>query len=54
MISLLAPLIAWFTPRSPLRRYRVTPRRNASAFRREILSGVLHHLKHDPTRTANG
>ncbi len=52
--TLLSQLITWFTPRSPLRRYRVTPRRNPSAFRREILSGVLHHLKHDSNRTANG
>jgi hypothetical protein len=54
MTTLLAQLMSWLTPQAPLRRYRVTPRRNASAFRREILSGVLHHLKHDSTRTVNG
>lgn len=52
--ALWARVAKWSKPRLHLRRYRVTPRRNDSAFRREILSGVLHHLKHESTRTVNG
>ena len=54
MIELLSYLLSWFTPQTPVRRYRVTPRRNPSSFRREILAGVIHTLKHDSARATHG
>jgi hypothetical protein len=54
MIALFFHLLSWFTPQTPLRRYRVTPRRNSSAFRREVLAGVIHTLKHDSARATHG
>jgi hypothetical protein len=44
----------WCVPRLTLRRYRVTPRRNASAFRREVLAGIIHNLRRDSTRAMYG
>jgi hypothetical protein len=43
-----------FAARAPLRRYRVTPRRNPRVFRREVLAAVLHDLRHDSVRTLHG
>jgi hypothetical protein len=41
-------------PYPPLRRYRVTPRRNPRVFRREMLGELVRQLKANPTPTANG
>jgi hypothetical protein len=38
----------------PLRRYRVTPRRNPRVFRREILTAIVRTLKHDSSQNAHG
>lgn len=54
MTTLLAQLLAWFIPRATLRRYRVTPRRNPSAFRREVLAGVIHNLNRDSAHLPHG
>lgn len=45
---LLQRLLAWLLPQSPVRRYRVTPRHNAYAFRRALLREALRELKRDP------
>jgi hypothetical protein len=54
MTTFLSNLLAWFTPRAALRHYRVTPRRNSFALRREVLGGVIHTLKHDSARATHG
>ena len=48
MIALLAQLVSWLTARKSLRRYRVTPRHNACAFRRALLREAMRELKRDP------
>lgn len=50
----LAKFRSWLSPHPPLRRYRVTPRRKPAVFRREILAGVIHHLRRDSTRATYG
>ena len=37
-------LAAWFTPSSPLHRYRVAPRANQAAFRHDLLRGIQLEL----------
>ena len=48
LTGLLAHLIGRFTRHASLRRYRVTPRQNAHAFRRALLRDALRELKQDP------
>jgi hypothetical protein len=52
--ALWARVARWFTPRLHLRRYRVLPDRKASAFRREVLAGVIHNLKRDSYGATHG
>ena len=47
MTALLVHLVSWFTRHKPPRRYRVTPRHNAFAFRRALLREALRELKRD-------
>jgi hypothetical protein len=47
MTTLLSNLLAWLTPRSTLRRYRVAPRHKACALRRALLREALCELKRD-------
>ena len=47
MIRLLQYLLAWLRPRAPARRYRVTQRHNAYAFRRALLCEVMREVKRD-------
>ncbi len=47
MTALYAYLVGWLTARKSLRRYRVTPRHNACAFRRALLREAMHELKRD-------
>jgi hypothetical protein len=54
---LIHRLILWFRalgpPSLPLRRYRVTPRSNPAAFRRDLLLGIRDKLRrpdHHPAR----
>lgn len=48
MVALLALLFSWLPARKSLRRYRVTPRHNAYAFRRALLREAMRELKRDP------
>lgn len=48
MTALLQYLLAWLWPPTPARRYRVTPRHNACAFRRALLREAMRELKNDP------
>lgn len=48
MIRPLQSLLAWLRPQAPARRYRVTPRHNAYAFRRALLRETMRGLKCDP------
>jgi hypothetical protein len=54
MTIILDHLFNWLTPGPTFRRYRVTPRRNLSAFRRELLGCIMHNLNRDSTGTAHG
>ena len=47
MIASLANLVSWFTRPKPPRRYRVTPRHNAFAFRRALVRDAMCELKRD-------
>ncbi len=47
MTALLAYLVSWLTTQKSLRRYRVTPRHNAYAFRRALLRAAMRELKSD-------
>ncbi|MBP9902028.1 MAG: hypothetical protein V9H26_02085 [Verrucomicrobiota bacterium] len=47
MIRPLQSLLAWLRPQAPARRYRVTPRHNAYAFRRAMLHEAMRELKRD-------
>lgn len=48
MLALLAQLVSWFTQhKPPARRYRVTPRHNAYAFRRALVRAAMRELKRD-------
>jgi len=53
MTDLLAHLVGRFTRHPSLRRYRVTPRQNAHAFRRALLRDALRELKQDPAFDAS-
>jgi hypothetical protein len=46
--DLVAHLVGRFARHASLRRYRVTPRQNAHAFRRALLRDALRELKQDP------
>jgi hypothetical protein len=48
LARVLLKLLSCLRPAAPLRHYRVTPRRNASAFRRALLRAALLELKRDP------
>jgi hypothetical protein len=48
MTALLQCLLAWLRPAPPVRRYQVTPRHNACAFRRALLRKAMGELKRDP------
>ncbi|MBI3852495.1 MAG: hypothetical protein HY298_19735 [Verrucomicrobia bacterium] len=39
--------LTWLRPRQPIRRYRITPRRNAYAFRRALVREAMRELKRD-------
>jgi hypothetical protein len=54
MIPLLDHVLNWLIPGPTFRRYRVTPRRNPSAFRRELLGRILHTLHRDSNGTVHG
>jgi hypothetical protein len=41
-------LLTRLRPQTPTRRYRVTPRHNAYAFRRALAREAMRELKHDP------
>ena len=47
MTALLVHLVRWFTRYKPPRRYRVTPRQNAFAFRRALVREAMCELKRD-------
>jgi hypothetical protein len=53
MTDLLTHLVGRFTRHASLRRYRVTPRQNAQAFRRALLRDALRELKQDPAFDAS-
>jgi hypothetical protein len=53
MSDLLAHLVGRFTRHASLRRYQVTPRQNAYAFRRALLRDALRELKQDPVFDAS-
>ena len=40
-------LLFWLRPQMPARRYRVTPRHNAYAFRRALVRDAMRELKRD-------
>ena len=48
LTALLQYLLAWLGPRTLARRFRVTPRHNACAFRRALLREAMRELKCDP------
>ena len=47
MIRLLRSLLARLLPKPLARRYRVTPRHNAYAFRRALVRDAMRELKRD-------
>ena len=47
LTRLLHSLLAWLRPEMPVRRYRVTPRHNAYAFRRALVRAAMRELKRD-------
>jgi hypothetical protein len=48
LTRLVHSLLAWLRPEMPVRRYRVTPRHNAYAFRRALVRTAMRELKRDP------
>ena len=48
LTDLITCLVGRLNPHESVRRYRVTPRQNAHAFRRALLLDALRELKQDP------
>jgi hypothetical protein len=54
MIAFLLHLFVQLIPHQTLQRYRVTPRHNQRAFRREVLARIIHTLRHDSAPPSHG